>query len=412
MDKPQFEQAAELQKAGRFADAAEVYTTLAQERLTGNVAINLGICLNESGQRERASHFLGLAARHEPRNTTFRRLLASALAEAGRFDEAEAELRAVLEIAPDDGLAQLALANVYLTSGRYAQGWPLLAARTKHHAAVVPAVNLQFPEWRGEPLAGRSILIWVEQGFGDKIQMARFVNLLKARGAGRITLGCNPELKHLFSTLRGADHLIPIGRGQTTHVETHDFWSRYFSLPEHLGITLDTLPTEPYLAAPLDARDRWRGFRPGAGFRGAARPGARIGLAWQASPTGFNAANKGLSQADAARLIDRGALSLSPEDTGAKDFADTAAIIEGLDLVISIDTSVAHLAGAMGKRCWTLLPFVHCDWRWLQGRSDSPWYPSLRLYRQVRARDWTPTLDQLLADLAADDLAPLAGASA
>ena len=98
----------------------------------------------------------------------------------------------------------------------------------------------------------------------------------------------------------------------------------------------------------------------------------------------------------ARRLLDRGAVSLHPEDSGARDFADTAAIIERLDLVISIDTSVAHLAGAMGKPVWTLLPYVHCDWRWLRGRTDSPWYPTMKLYRQARPRDWTDTLAQVL----------------
>jgi ADP-heptose:LPS heptosyltransferase len=101
----------------------------------------------------------------------------------------------------------------------------------------------------------------------------------------------------------------------------------------------------------------------------------------------------------ARRILDRGARSLHPEDTGARDFADTAAIIARLDLVISIDTSVAHLAGAMGKPCWTLLPYVHADWRWLRERTDSPWYPSLKLYRQTRPRDWSETVDQVLRDL-------------
>ena len=124
-----------------------------------------------------------------------------------------------------------------------------------------------------------------------------------------------------------------------------------------------------------------------------------VGLVWQASPTGFNAANKGLPRAVAQRLLDRGAISLQPEDTGAADFADTAAIIARLDLVISIDTAVAHLAGAMGKPCWTLLPYVHCDWRWLRDRGDSPWYPGMKLYRQAQPQDWSQTLDQVLADL-------------
>jgi hypothetical protein len=224
--------------------------------------------------------------------------------------------------------------------------------------------------------------------------MARFANSLKARGAAWVTLGCRPALAHLFSTLAGVDAVIPIAVGAAVQVETHDYWSRYFSLPEPLGVTLETLPAQPYLSAPADRRARWA--------RGDAT--ARVGFVWQASPTGFNAAHKGLPRDLAQRILDAGAVSLQPEDSDARDFADTAAIIETLDLVISIDTAVAHLAGAMGKRCWTLLPYVHCDWRWLRGRTDSPWYPTMRLYRQSRARDWSETVHEVLRDLAAAGL--------
>jgi hypothetical protein len=230
--------------------------------------------------------------------------------------------------------------------------------------------------------------------------MARFVGSLKARGAAHVTLGCRPVLAPLFATLAGADAIVPIARGAAAQVATHDYWSRYFSLPEPLGLTLETLPAEPYLSAPTDRLARWAGF--------AGR--ARVGVVWQASPTGFNAANKGLPDDLARRLLDAGAMSLQPDDTGAQDFADTAAIVAGLDLVISIDTSVAHLAGAMGKPCWTLLPAIHCDWRWLRERSDSPWYPSMRLYRQATPRDWRGTVNQVLADLAAAKLVSGLGA--
>ena len=126
-----------------------------------------------------------------------------------------------------------------------------------------------------------------------------------------------------------------------------------------------------------------------------------VGLVWKASPTGFNARNKGLPDDLARRLLDAGARSLHPEDTGVKDFADTAAIVEQLDLVISIDTSVAHLAGAMGKPVWTLLPRLHTDWRWMTGRTDSPWYPSARLYRQAVPGDWDAALAEVEADVRA-----------
>jgi tetratricopeptide (TPR) repeat protein len=393
-DEDQYRRGFALQQAGRHVEAVAVYRDLAARVLTLKLATNLGVSLGEIGERGEALHYLTLAARHLPGDQTIGRLLATAQAEAGDIVSAEAGYRAVLDAHPDDGEAQLALAGLYLSLGRYAEGWPLLAARTTLHAAVVPPVDPGFPEWRGQPLAGKAVLVWIEQGFGDQIQMARFANALKARGAARVTLGCRPALAHLFSTLSGVDAVIPIATKGVVDVGLHDYWSRYFSLPEHLGVTLKYLPAEPYLAAPADSLERWRNFG----------GGARVGLVWQASPTGFNAANKGLPPDQARWLLDAGAVSLQPEDTGAADFADTAAIVDGLDLVISIDTAVAHLAGAMGKPCWTLLPYVHSDWRWLRGRGDSPWYPQMRLYRHGDRQNWPGVVDMVLADLAAAGL--------
>jgi tetratricopeptide (TPR) repeat protein len=390
-----FDQAAGLQKAGRFGDAAEVYLRLARQALTVNLAINLGVCLNEIGDRAGAEHYLALAARQRPQDAAVRRLLGIAYGESGRIDLAEQEFRAALAAKPADPATELALGALYLSTGRYIEGWPLMAARAELHPDVVPPVAVHFPEWRGEPLEGKSILVWVEQGFGDQIQMARFATTLKARGAGRVTLGCRPALAALFSAIEGVDGVVPVAVGAAAAVGPHDYWSRYFSLAEPLGLTLDTLPAAPYLAAPADRRARWAG----------AAKGARVGVVWEASPTGFNAANKGLPRKQPQRLLDAGAMSLQPQDTGAEDFADTASIIETLDLVVSIDTAVAHLAGAMGKPCWTLLPYVHCDWRWLRDRADTPWYPTLQLYRQTRPRDWSETVDQVLHNLASAGLA-------
>jgi hypothetical protein len=393
-NEDRFRQAATLQQERRFAEAAELYLDLARTVLTVNLALNLGLCLHEIGERERARHYLALAVRQQPGNADARRLLGAAYAEAGLTDLAEEELRAALAARPGDDAATVALGGLYLSLGRYAEGWPLLAARTRLHASVVPPVAVSFPEWRGEPLAGKSVLVGVEQGFGDQIQMSRFAAGLKARGARRVTLACRPALAHLFSTLADVDAVTPVAPRTSAAVAPHDYWSRYFSLPEHLGVTLETLPARPYLAAPADRLARWADH---------AR-GARTGLAWQASPTGFNAANKGVPPALAKRILDAGAISLEPQDTGAADFADTASIVDTLDLVIAIDTATAHLAGAMGKPCWVLLPYIHCDWRWLRDRTDSPWYPTARLYRQTKARDWTETVDQVLADLTARGL--------
>ena len=236
------------------------------------------------------------------------------MADRGRTDLAERELRAALAANPGDKATELALGGLYLSLGRYAEGWPLMAARAALHPAVVPPVMPRTPRSGvASSLAGKSVLVWVEQGFGDQIQMARFANSLKARGAAWVTLGCRPALAHLFSTLAGADAVIPIAVGAAVHVETHDYWSRYFSLPEPLGLTLETLPAQPYLSAPTDRRARWT--REGGG--------ARVGFVWQASPTGFNAANKGLPRDLAQQRAAKPGRSACSRKTAARRISPT-----------------------------------------------------------------------------------------
>lgn len=304
-------------------------------------------------------------------------LVARARAEQGRGDHArcEATLRGALAIRPDGDEATFGLGLSLLGQGRYAEGWPLLEPRARLSPGLIPPGPTGYPEWRGEPLAGKSILVLSEQGFGDQIMLARFARTLREHGA-RVTLACRAPLARLFGPL--ADAVIPIAPGETVPAGPHDYWTRYFSMPRHLGVTLETLPGEPYLAALKDVP----------------APPGRVGLAWTASATGALAAQKSLPREAADYFLRQGFVSLQPEDTGARDFADTAAIIAKLDLVISIDTAVAHLAGAMGKPLWVLLPHG-ADWRWMNGRTDSPWYPSARLLRQASPGDWISVLQPI-----------------
>jgi hypothetical protein len=383
---PDFIRASGLQQAGDFAGAAAVWRRMADRALTLNIALNLGICRSETGDFADARRWLDIAARHRPNEPEVRRARGVLFGEMGRTAEAEAEFRAGLAADPRNERLRLAFGALLLSVGRYAEGWPLLEARMAVAPDVVPPIAVSFPEWKGEPLAGRSILIWYEQGFGDQIQFVRFARSLKAAGAGHVAVGCRPALVELFRAAAGVDEVIPVAQGGQVVIRPYDLWSRYFSVPGHLGVTEASLSPEPYLAAPADRRARWTGW-------------SGVGLVWRASPTGFNARNKNVPDGLAQRLLDMGAKSLHPEDTGAADFADTAAIVEQLDLVISIDTSVAHLAGALGKPCWTLLPRLHTDWRWLRDRTESPWYPSMRLYRQARPLDWTGVIEAVARDL-------------
>ena len=385
---PDLEDGARLQRDGRFAEAVAVYRQVAQRYVSVHLAANLGACLAELGEFEEAARWQALAVQHRPQVVLLRLGLGQTLGALGRAAEAEAQFRAALALEPDNPLPQLQLAGLLLTEGRYAEGWPLMEARTAIHERNVPALNLPYPEWTGGPLDGKAVLVGVEQGLGDQIQMCRFAATLKARGASRVTMACRPPLAPLFLSNPAIDETIPLAAGQGASVGPHDLWTRYFSLPHRLGITLETLPAEPYLFADPALADRWR-------------PKARVGLAWLANASGFNVAAKNLPAEQAQRLFDLGLISLQPEDTGVTDMAQTAAIIAGLDLVVAIDTAVAHLAGAMGKPCWTLIPRLRTDWRWLRGRTDSPWYPSMRLYRQQAAFDWAPEVDAVIADLRA-----------
>jgi hypothetical protein len=208
------------------------------------------------------------------------------------------------------------------------------------------------------------------------IMYARFLAELKARGIAP-TVVVPPALVRLFEPL-GVE-LVSTGTGG--NLPQPDAWTLMGSLPWRLGVTLESLPSAPYLAA-------------------APRGPGGIGVVWRGSPTHRNDATRSLPPKLGAELLTLpGAVDLDPAATGARDLADTAEIVAGLDQVITVDTAVAHLAGALGRPVSILLPKLNTDWRWLRGRPDSPWYPSARLYRQETARDWRPVLDAVTRDL-------------
>jgi tetratricopeptide (TPR) repeat protein len=300
----------------------------------------------------------------------------------GRLDLAEAEYRRTLALAPGAAATQRLLATLLLSQGRYAEGFALFEAR--HAQARMRKPALPFPEWVEGPVAGKRLLIWPEQGFGDQIQFARFAPVLTALGA-EVTLLCHKPLVRLFEASLRVRVLAAEG---AVEFPDPDLWVMQGSLAGRLGCTVQTLPNAPYLRAPGSWRPLGEGFKVGFKARGSAAH--------------ENDANRSLPAPAAARLAALPArmMSLEPEDTGARDFGDTAAILDQLDLVISVDTSVAHLAGAMGKPCWVLLPAEGTDWRWLLERTDSPWYPSVTLYRQQAGEPWGAVLDRVAADLA------------
>lgn len=323
----------------------------------------------------------------------------------GRHREAAASFGRALDLKPHDPAAKFALAFLYLTLGNFNLGWPLYEARFDVPALGNPARHFSVPRWNGtEPLAGKTLLVYAEQGLGDVIQFCRYLRLLEARGA-TVVFEVMPSLKALLRTLPGAIHIV--GRGEP--LPPVDYYCPLLSLPLAFKTQLDTIPGETsYLAAEPDRVARWaRRLR--------AVPGLRVGIAWQGNlavekliwargrsmplaaleplahlpGVSLVALQKapGLEQLRNVPFADR-IIDLSADlDPGADAFLDTAAVMKGLDLVISSDTSIVHLAGALGRPVWTALA-LSPEWRWLLERSDSPWYPSMRLFRQTKDGDW------------------------
>ena len=291
---------------------------------------------------------------------------AVALHRANDLEAAVSGYLSVLREAPDLNFVKDNLCQAFLAMGDYRRGFALYDVRFYRSRNAVRRPLLPFPEWKGESLVGRSIVIFPEQGFGDQIMMARFIGTLNA---AEVTLVAPPPLVRLFAslevTVRSIDEPVP----------RHDYWCMLGSLPGRQGITIQTLPADPYL--------------PGGA-------GSGVGIAWRGRSSHHNDANRSLSRRLADQLLALPeAISLDPDDTGARDFQDTAEIISRLGLVISVDTAVAHLAGAMGSKVWTMVPAIGTDWRWMRDRTDSPWYPSMRLFRQREADDWEGVVSEI-----------------
>jgi tetratricopeptide (TPR) repeat protein len=378
---PLFVRAGELQRAGDFEAAAEAYARVAERAVTLNIAANLAVCLTETARFAEAERWLRLALENRPNLPELHRLIGNLHQEQGRVDLAERDYRAGLALKPDDDGLRLALGGLLLSLGRFAEGWPLMEARIALHPSVVPPIQVSFPEWLGEPLAGRSILVWYEQGLGDQIQFARFAPALQAMGA-EVTLVAPPELAALFA---GLGVTVVEQGAPPAALPSPDHWTLPLSIPGRLGTTLATLPQPPYLAAPPDRRAGWAGHA----------PKGTVGVAWRGRSTHGNDAHRSLASLETlAPLAAAGATLLDLSDP-VGDFADLAAVVEGLDLVVSVDTALAHLAGALGKPCWVLLPWFRTDWRWLAEGEASPWYPSIRLFRQPALGDWASPIAAL-----------------
>jgi tetratricopeptide (TPR) repeat protein len=372
---------------------------------------NLGKLLAEQGQLDEAilcyREALGLTPGHSGAHNN----LGTALQQQGELDGAIACYRKALDLEPDlpDGHYNLALA--LLARGDMAEGWKEHEWRWKTPLMISAHRDFTQPLWRGELVAGRTLLIHAEQGFGDTLQFCRYAPLASARGA-RVILEVPRPLVRLLRSLPWVDLVVAFGE----QLPEFDLHCPMLSLPLALGTTITTIPgSASYLHADERRIEFWR-----KRLTAMQQRGPRVGLVWAGNPRDHSPAlaatnrRRSIAPGRLAPLFDvAGVNFFSLQKSGPEapshfplvnvmdemeDFADTAALIANLDLVISVDTAVIHLAAALGKPVWMLDRFDAC-WRWLRGRRDSPWYPTLRLYRQPSSDDWDSVLAEITLDL-------------
>jgi tetratricopeptide (TPR) repeat protein len=361
--------------------------------------INLGSALFYQGRVEEAVAANRCALARDPRHIHALRNLAASLRALGSFEEALAAYRQAVGIAPNFAEAHRDEALLLLLLGRFEEGWRKYEWRWR--ASSVGANPIRGPRWNGEPLGGRTIVLQAEQGIGDTLQFIRYVPLV-AQSGGAVILNLPSSLAQLGgNAITAATRTVPFN----ATLPPFDCHAPLLSLPRIFGTTLGTIPARtPYLAAPPDCVARWK--REFSGF-----DGMHIGVAWAGNPTHENDHNRSIAFSHLLRLFTNrrvrwyslqvgeragdvraaaefGIIDLS---TRLTDFAETAGAMNALDLVITVDTAVAHLGGALGKPVWLLLPHVP-DWRWLLARDDSPWYPSVRLFRQARRDAWAEVI--------------------
>ncbi len=329
-----------------------------------------------------------------------------ALSYLDRPQEAFDSFDRAIALEPELAEAHWNKALLHLSVGDFPQGWRGYEWRWRRATELRPR-DFSQPQWSGEDLTGKTILLHAEQGFGDSIQFIRYSPLVKAK-AGRVILELPDGLLSLVGEL--ADGATILSRGAT--LPSFDLHCPLMSLPLAFNTTISTIPTSvPYLRAPADRLDAWRGRLP-------PRTMPRVGLVWSGRADHKNDHNRSIALSHLQSLLaipdiqfislqkeyrdsDLAALASAPIlrlDAALKDFADTAAVMSELDLIIAVDTATAHLAGAMGKPLWLLLSYIQ-DWRWLRGRVDSPWYPTARLFRQPEIGDWDAVLARVAREL-------------
>jgi Tfp pilus assembly protein PilF len=395
---------------GELPEALRLIQAAVRARPTvGEIVSDMGVILERMGRLDEAmaSYDRALALNAELSAAQNRR--GFLLCAKGRYEEAVAAFTRALEINPAYAEARFHRALAYLVTGRLREGWEDYEWRWASPEFKTAHPPYRIPNWNGEPLAGKAIYLYVEQGYGDAIMFARYAPMVAACG-GTVLLCVRPALKELLSGLPG----VQVGVDGDTGPRC-EYMSPLLSLPRIFKTDLATIPAEvPYIHPAPERVARWQARIPRDGRLnvGLVWAGGRVFAGDRHRTIGLEAMTPLLGDAriryvslhTELREEDAPLMAAHPEvihfGEELKDFADTAAAIAQLDLVISVDTAVAHLAGAMARPVWILLPF-NPDFRWLLGRDDSPWYPTARLFRQPTADDWTSVVARVREALAA-----------
>jgi hypothetical protein len=379
------------------------------------ISIHRAITLMEMGESNKAFDAIDQLIEARPNYPEGHNTRGVFLMQAGRLPEAIKSLRKAVQLRGEFPEAAWNLGYLLLLHGNFVEGWRHYESRRIQKGTTW--VRLKGPEWRGEPLEGKRLLLYAEQGFGDALQFVRFVRVAARMGA-KVLLGVHPPLAELFSMMNENLEIVRYGGP----MPVYDYHAPIMSVPFILGLDEKQIPGQmpgnvPYLHADRARIDKWKARLPQSAFR--------IGIAWQGSKADPERWVPLKEFAPLSRVPDVTLISLQKTDgldqlaevpagmtvetlgpdfdAGPDAFLDTTAVMMNLDLIVSIDTGIAHLAGALGRPVWIALKH-HPDWRWLLDREDSPWYPTARLFRQRQKGEWTPVMQEI-----ADELASLIG---
>ena len=417
-----------LEDAGQLDEAESSYRqALALNPQLYPALMNMATLLANRRRFDEAEACYRTAIAMHPHNPAVWSNLGAMLTCMRREDDAQACLQHALHLNPDYDKARFNLGYLWMRQGKLVEGW--LCNENRPWPQIVQG-KLGIDRWAGEPLAGRSILIAADAGHGDLVHMVRYVPVLKAMGASRVAIWGQGALKRWLSNAQGLDRYVAFD--EPFAPAEWDCWAPLMSLTHLCGTTLETIPAElPYLHAdPARVAHRAAQDLLQADMAPGTPRALRIGLVWRGNPLHENDAQRSLPslatlaplwQVKGVRFISlqSGAgedEALNPPEGQAferlsaplGDFAETAAVIANLDLVIGVDTSIVHVAGALGKPVWVLLSDYKTDWRWMNARTDSPWYPGvMRLFRQDASGEWAPVIAQI-----ADALTQLAAPTA